>query len=79
VVFHALSRAAGPKGLNQVHPTCTERQSLNKECGWKGGDRGGLAEWDNLEKEEINEAEREKKRKDERKVLTLTGLRMEGL
>ena len=34
---------------------------------------------DNLEKEEINEAEREKKRKDERKVLTLTGLLMEGL
>jgi hypothetical protein len=32
-----------------------------------------------LEKEEINEAEREKKRKDERKVLTLTGLLMEGL
>jgi len=22
-------------------PPCTERQSLNKECGWKGGDRGG--------------------------------------
>jgi hypothetical protein len=32
-----------------------------------------------LEKEEINEAEREKKRKDETKVLTLTGLLMEGL
>jgi hypothetical protein len=31
-----------------------------------------------LEKEEINEAEREKKRKDDRKVLTLTGL-MKGL
>ena len=31
--------------LNQVHPNCTERQSLNKECGWKGGDRGGLAQW----------------------------------
>jgi hypothetical protein len=38
-----------------------------------------LAQWEHLEKEEINEAEREKKRKDERKVLTLTGLLMEGL
>jgi hypothetical protein len=33
------------------HPPCTERQSLNKECGWKGGDRGGLANGDNLKKE----------------------------
>jgi hypothetical protein len=32
-----------------------------------------------LEKEEINEAEREKKRKDDRKALTLTGLLMEGV
>jgi hypothetical protein len=24
---------------------CTERKSLTKECGWKDGDRGGLAEW----------------------------------
>src|ERR1700745_2996115 len=32
--------------LNQVHPTCTERPSLTKECGWKGGDRGGLAQWE---------------------------------
>jgi hypothetical protein len=39
------------------------------EAAWLNGD--------NLEKEEINEAEREKKRKDERKVLTLTGLLME--
>jgi hypothetical protein len=38
------------------------------EAAWLNGD--------NLEKEEINEAEREKKRKDERKVLTLTGLLM---
>src|SRR6266446_9322191 len=29
--------------MNRVHPTCTERPSLNKECGWKGGDRSGLA------------------------------------
>jgi hypothetical protein len=36
------------------------------EAAWLNGN--------NWEKEEINEAEREKKRKDERKVLTLTGL-----
>jgi hypothetical protein len=27
--------------LKQAHPTGTERESLNYECGWKGGDRGG--------------------------------------
>src|SRR6516165_6417982 len=30
--------------MNREHPTGTERKSLNYECGWKGGDRGGLAE-----------------------------------
>jgi len=30
--------------LNWEHPPCTERPSLNKECGWKDGDRGGLAQ-----------------------------------
>jgi hypothetical protein len=40
------------------------------EAAWLNGN--------NCEKEEINEAEKEKKRKDERKVLTLTGLLMEG-
>src|ERR1700746_2786241 len=34
----------------QVHPTCTERPSLTKECGWKGGDRGGLAQWESFGK-----------------------------
>src|SRR5215469_8582322 len=29
--------------MNREHPTGTERKSLNYECGWKGGDRGGLA------------------------------------
>jgi hypothetical protein len=38
------------------------------EAAWLNGN--------NCEKEEINEAEKEKKRKDERKVLTLTGLLM---
>jgi site-specific recombinase XerD len=32
---------------------------LNKECGWKGGDRGGLAQWN---KEEMKK--KEKKRED---------------
>src|SRR6516165_1921712 len=41
--FHKFSRAVGPKGLNREHPTCTEQKLLNYECGWKGGDRGGLA------------------------------------
>jgi hypothetical protein len=63
--------------MNRVHPTCTERPSLNQECGWKGGDRGGLAPGNHLEKEEIKK-KKEKKRK-EKKRLTLTGLLMEGL
>jgi hypothetical protein len=46
--------------LNQVHPTCTERQSLNKECGWKGGDRGGLAEWEQFGKRRNKEEERKR-------------------
>jgi hypothetical protein len=41
------------------------------EAAWLNGN--------NWEKEEINEAEREKKRKDGRKVLTLTGLLTEGV
>ena len=44
--FHELSRAGGPKGLKREHPPGTERKSLTKECGWKDGDRGGLAEWE---------------------------------
>src|ERR1700676_3942881 len=30
--------------LKRVRPTCTERKSLTKECGWKDGDRGGSAQ-----------------------------------
>ncbi len=41
------------------------------EAAWLNGN--------NLGKEDINEAEKEKKRKDDRKALTLTGLLMEGL
>jgi len=49
--------------LNQVHPPCTERQSLNNECGWKGGDRGGLAQWEQFEKEENKKEGRQNERK----------------
>jgi hypothetical protein len=31
----------------------------HKECGWKGGDRGGLAQWEQLEKR--NKEEERKK------------------
>ncbi len=47
--------------LKRVHPTCTERQSLNKECGWKGGDRGGLAQWEQFGKRRNKEEERKKR------------------
>jgi hypothetical protein len=50
----------------------------HKECGWKGGDRGGLAEWEQFGKRRNKEEER-KKRQNERKDLTLTGLLMEGI
>ena len=53
--------------LKREHPTGTERQSLNKECGWKDGDRGGPAQTQNP---------LVRKRKTD---LTLTGLLMEGL
>jgi hypothetical protein len=49
------------KGLNRVHPPCTERQSLNKECGWKGGDRGAL-NVNNWEKEELKMKNQKTKR-----------------
>jgi hypothetical protein len=38
--------------MNREHPTGTERKSLNYECGWKGGDRGGLAGRKNLWRKE---------------------------
>jgi hypothetical protein len=53
--------------MNREHPTGTERKSLNYECGWKGGDRGGLAE-----------PEKKKKSRKEQKLLTRLGLLMEG-
>ena len=55
--------------MNREHPTGTERKSLYYECGWKGGDRGGLAErekWKNLWKEQ-------------KTLLTGIGLLMEGV
>jgi len=53
--------------MNREHPSCTERQSLTQECGWKGGDRGGLAERKNG-----------KNHADSKKLLTRIGLLMEG-
>jgi hypothetical protein len=54
--------------LKPEHPTCTERQqSLNEECGWKGGDSGELGGGKNLVQ-----------RKQNRTHLTPTGLLMEG-
>jgi hypothetical protein len=76
--FHEFSRAIGPKGLNRVHPTCTERQSLTKECGWKGGDRRRLGSMGTICNEKKEEG-RKKERKNERTGLTLTGLLMEAL
>jgi hypothetical protein len=63
-------RALGPKGLNWEHPPCTERQSLNQECGWKDGDRGGPARTEGIHRKE--------KRKKRKTHLTHTGLLMEG-
>ena len=57
--------------MNREHPTGTERKSLTYECGWKGGDRGGLAgrkNWSNGK----NLWKRVKK------LLTGIGLLMEG-
>src|SRR6266404_896935 len=47
---------------------CTERISLTKECGWKDGDRGGLAE-----------CEQTHGKKKAKYALTSTGLLMEGV
>jgi hypothetical protein len=58
--------------LKREHPTGTERESLNYECGWKGGDRGGLAVRKNVSNEK-KVAEKSKK------LLTGIGLLMEGL
>jgi len=55
--------------LKREHPTGTEQKLLYYECGWKGGDRGGLAErkkW-------------KKARKGQEKPLTGTGLLMGDL
>src|SRR6266478_153728 len=66
--------------MNRVHPNCTERQSLNKECGWKGGDRSGLAQGQELtvRKRRTKTSLQEEKRKNRKTHLTHTGLLMEG-
>jgi hypothetical protein len=51
---HSLGASWIAPQLKREHPTGTERKLLNYECGWKGGDRGGLAERKN---EKISERE----------------------
>src|SRR5229473_4737902 len=56
--------------MNWERPPCTERKSLNQECGWKDGDRGGPARTEGIHRKE--------KRKKRKTHLTHTGLLMEG-
>jgi len=72
------NQVAPPTGFKYTHLAPSDNRSTKSadgrvatEAAWLNGS--------NLEKEEINEPEREKKRKDDRKVLTLTGLLMEGV
>ena len=58
--------------MNRERPTGTERKSLNYECGWKGGDRGGLAE--RKKTKALRESDKRVKT-----LLTRIGLLMEGL
>jgi|SRR6516164_1774590 hypothetical protein len=58
--------------MNREHPTGTERKSLNYECGWKGGDRGGLTGQKKF-------AERKRIVEKSKKLLTGVGLLMEGV
>src|ERR1700692_2902974 len=44
--------------LNWERPPCTERKSLNKECGWKDGDRGGPAQTEGIPRKEREKRER---------------------
>jgi hypothetical protein len=37
---------------------------LNNECGWKGGDRGGLAEWEYAKEETKKKKEKRDKMKE---------------
>jgi len=72
-------QVAAPKGLKREHPPCTERISLTKECGWKDGDRGGLAQGQELTGRKRRTKTSLQERKKEKTSLTLTGLLMEGL
>jgi hypothetical protein len=42
---------------------CTERISLTRKCGWKDGDRGGLAQTEETHREEEERKGRKKKKK----------------
>jgi hypothetical protein len=61
------------------HPPSTERISLTKECGWKDGDRGGLAEGQELTRKKRRTKTSLQERKKRKTYLTLTGLLMEGV
>jgi hypothetical protein len=65
--------------MNREHPNCTERPSLNKECGWKGGDRSGLAQGQELTGRKRRTKTSLQERKKRKTYLTLTGLLMEGV
>src|SRR5882672_4148576 len=70
---HALRTS---RHLLQFRPPYTERKSLNQECGWKDGDRGGLARMQGIHgRERENRKSKQKKRKTH---LTHSGL-MEGV
>jgi hypothetical protein len=60
--------------MNREHPTGTERKSLTQECGWKGGDIGGLAE----RKRDRKKKEQKNSYREREKLLTAAGLLMEG-
>ena len=58
----SLYPTGGPKGLNWERPPCTERKSLNQECGWKDGDRGGPARMQGIHgRERENRKSKQKK------------------
>src|SRR5690348_4374545 len=65
--------------MNREHPSCTERQSLTQECGWKDGDRGGFSEGQELTGKKRRTKTSLQERKKRKTHLTHTGLLMEGV
>src|SRR5271169_368539 len=60
--------------LNQEHPTCTGRKSLNKECGWRVAT--GAAWLKNRNSQGGREEQKHPYKKKRKTYLTLTGLLM---